>query len=299
MAIPSRFVLQLFAGFIVLLVATGPALTAPLLPAAQDIQRWLEADDVDRAIAAAERGVAALPEDARTWLWAGRAYGRQALEASIFGKAKWAGRTREAWERAVALDPNYLDAHLDLLGYYLAAPALLGGGEDKARAQAGAIAALDASMGKYAEATLQMSDDRPGAEALLREAVALDPDNRRATLLLAGLAVDRKDWAAARAAWQPALEGDGALVHVARYQLGRLAAMSGEALEQGLAHLDAYIAADPDDDQLGIPAAQWRRGQILEKLGHRDQAIAAWRLAMDDKDVGKLARADLKRLGAG
>src|SRR5690606_306225 len=145
------------------------------------------------------------------------AYGRMALEASIFTKAKWAGRTRDAWEQAVALDPGYLDAHLDLLSFYMAAPSLMGGGEDKARAQASTIAAIDASMGKYAEATLLAAEDRTGAEALLRDAVVLDRDNRRASMALAGLAMERKDWAAVRAVWEPALQS-AALAWVARYQ---------------------------------------------------------------------------------
>ena len=293
---PCSSRLTCFAAALACLLAGAAAAAPPLPPPAQEIKRWLEADDVERAVEAAERGVKALPADARAWLWAGRAYGNMALEASIFTKAKWAGRTRDAWERAVALDPGYLDAHLDLLGFYLAAPSLVGGGEDKARAQAGTIAALDASMGKYAQASLLVSHDRAGAEALLREAIALDRGNRRASLLLAGLAMQRKDWVAARSVWEAALENE-ALAWVARYQLGRLAAVSGTPLEQGLAHLEAYIAADPDDDELGVPAAHWRRGQLLEKLGRRDEAIAALRLAVDDKDVGELARKDLARLG--
>lgn len=281
-----------------LLLASSLAWVGDAMPApgpTAELRRLLDAGDTERAVEAAEKAVALLPKDAQAWLWAGRAYGRMAMEASIFTKAKWAGRTRDAWERAVALDPRGMDAQLDLLSFYRMAPSIMGGGEDKATAQVATIAALDASMGKYAAASLQLPDDPAAAEGLLREAIALDADNHRARMLLGGLALERKDWAAARAAWEPALESE-ALAPVARYQLGKVAAVSGEQLEQGLAHLDAYIAG-PQDPELGIPAAQWRRGQVLERLGRRDEAIAAWRSAVDDKDVGALAKADLERLG--
>lgn len=65
----------------------------------------------------------------------------------------------------------------------------------------------------------------------------------------------------------------------ALYQLGKLAALSGEELEQGLAHLDRYRAQKERPDDLPEFGGHWRRAQILEKLGRKDAAIAELRTA--------------------
>jgi hypothetical protein len=45
-----------------------------------------------------------------------------------------------------------------------------------------------------------------------------------------------------------------------------------------------------------MPAAHWRRGQLLDKLGRHEDAIAALELALAGKSVAKLAQADLDRI---
>ena len=285
---------RLSAGLAACLLLSNIAAAEPLPAPVAEIRALLASGDADRAIEAADRAVEGFAGNAHAWFWAGRAYGLKAMQANIFAKPKWAGRTRDAWERAVALDPRHVDAHLSLLDFYRMAPSIMGGGEDKANAQVATIARLDASLGKFAEATLAYADDEARGGALLREALALDANNRRARMFLAAVAMQREDWTAARAAWEPALDA-GPLQAVARYQLGKVAALSGDGLDTGLAHLDAYIAGEPDPE-LSVPAAHWRRGQILEKLGRGEEAIAAYRLALADPDVRKLAEADLARL---
>ncbi len=65
--------------------------------------------------------------------WLGKAYGRMAQQASWFKAMSLAKKTRKALEQAVRLDPENVDAITDLIAFYHAAPAFLGGGEDKAR----------------------------------------------------------------------------------------------------------------------------------------------------------------------
>jgi tetratricopeptide (TPR) repeat protein len=265
-------------------------------PQIAEIRALLRASEVDAAVAASERAVKVLAGNARVWWWAGRAYGQKAMRANVLSMAKWAGRTREAFEKAVALDPDHLDARFDLMSYYLMAPSLVGGGKDKASAQAAAIAQRDASMGKVAASRIASHDKQPDqAATLLAEALALDGDNTTARSGLASLAAQRKDWAAARAVWQAQLARDKhqALAH---YQLGRIAALAGEDLEQGLAHLDSFLAADELPEELSHAAAHWRRGQLLDKLGRRDEAIEALQHAVRDPGVRELAEADLTRI---
>jgi tetratricopeptide (TPR) repeat protein len=69
-------------------------------------------------------------------MWLGRAYGFKASHANPFTALGLAIKVRTAFERAVQLDPENIHAMSDLGEFYVAAPAIIGGGLDKARALA-------------------------------------------------------------------------------------------------------------------------------------------------------------------
>lgn len=273
---------------------------AETLPAAiAEVRTQLGKQDLDAAIDAAELSQEAMPDDARTWFWSGRAYGMQAMQANILMKAKWAGRSLEAYEKAVGMDPALTEARYDLMQYYLFAPSMLGGGRDKAEAQAAEIARQDFVWGKLATAALAGADKKPeAAEAALREAVAAVPDSLRARLALSGMLQRRERWNDVREVWQSRLD-QSADVAMARYQLGRASALSGTELEAGLSQLDAFLAAGEFPDNLSLGVAQWRRGLVLEKLGRREEAIKALTIAISDPLASTEAEGDLKRLVEG
>lgn len=123
-----------------------------------------------------EKAVAADPSSSAHVHWLGRAYGRRAETSSPFTAPGWARKTRQAFEKAVELDPNNVEAANDLFEYYLEAPGFLGGGYDKAAALAGKIAARDPVEGHYANAKLaEKRKDTRGAEQQLRRAAELAP----------------------------------------------------------------------------------------------------------------------------
>jgi tetratricopeptide (TPR) repeat protein len=80
-------------------------------------------------------------------LWLGRAYGHLAQRASVLWQFPLARKVRKHFERAVALDPDNVDARADLLEYYLKAPWIIGGSREKAEAQAHEIAERDLQEG--------------------------------------------------------------------------------------------------------------------------------------------------------
>jgi len=273
---------------------------ADVLPAAiQEVRTELGNNDLNAAIDAAERSQEALPDDARTWFWSGRAYGMQAMQANLLMKAKWAGRSQEAYEKAVAMDPTLTEARYDLMQYYLFAPGFLGGDREKAEAQVAEMARQDFVWGKLGSAALATKDQKPeAAEAALREAVEAAPDNLRARYALSGFLQRQTRWSDVRALWQSRLDAS-ADVAVARYQLGRAAALSGTELEAGLAQLDALLAAAEYPENMSVGVAQWRRGLVLEKLGRRDEAIAALTIAANDPLAKTEAKADFERVSEG
>jgi tetratricopeptide (TPR) repeat protein len=132
--------------------------------------------DYRRASDWLEKAAGADPASSRYAHWLGRAYGRRAETSTPFTAPRWASRARQAFEKAVELDPNNNEAVNDLFEYYLQAPGFLGGGYDKAASLAERIARRDAVEGHYAHARLaEKRKDARSAEQQFRRAAELAP----------------------------------------------------------------------------------------------------------------------------
>lgn len=124
-----------------------------------------------------EKAIAASPSNAVYYDWLGKAYGRRAETSSVLTAPFYASKTRESFEKAVALDPVNLEALGDVFEYYLEAPRPLGGGMDKAEAIAVRIGRLDAAEFECKLAALaEKRKQFDAAEQHLRRAVAMKPD---------------------------------------------------------------------------------------------------------------------------
>jgi tetratricopeptide (TPR) repeat protein len=86
----------------------------------------------DSSVQECEQAVANAPDDSNNQMWMGRAYGLKASNAGPFSALGLAKRVRLAFERAARLDPANTPAATALGEFYIQAPALVGGGLDKA-----------------------------------------------------------------------------------------------------------------------------------------------------------------------
>jgi tetratricopeptide (TPR) repeat protein len=130
------------------------------------VQNW------DQAISACEKATNLAPGNSNYHLWLGRAYGEKASIAHFVSAASLAKKVKAEFETAVQLDPQNVDARADLAEYYLQAPAIMGGGTDKALAQAQAIAKLDTVEGdRMLGRVAEKNKDYAGAERKFRDAV--------------------------------------------------------------------------------------------------------------------------------
>ena len=125
-----------------------------------------------------EKAAAFAPNDAMIQLWLGRVQGRRAETAFAMRGLSLAGQTREAFEKAVKLDPKNREALNDLFDFYLEAPGIVGGGVDKARALLPVLDKVDPVEAWHARARLEeQAKHYDSAEADLRHAVAMEPSN--------------------------------------------------------------------------------------------------------------------------
>jgi tetratricopeptide (TPR) repeat protein len=266
-----------------LVLASLFAFAAAAAPADGQLERGralLRDGKLDEAVEVLEEAVEAAPGDAAAQHLLGGAYGRQASQASMFGKMRLAGKIKDAFERAVALAPEQLDYRESLIQFYAQAPAVAGGGIDKAKGQAAEIAKRDALRGRLANALIARLEGKHDVAIAEYQAVyAARPDDSDLGVAIGIYLQDQKRWEAAFAHF-------GALVArrpdamSAWYQLGRTAVLADARHAEGEAALKRYLAHQPTAQQPPLAAAQWRLGMLYEQMQRIADARAAYQAAL-------------------
>ena len=100
-------------------------------------------------------------------------------------------------------------------------------------------------------------------------------------------------------AWKVAQEHLGQVdaPSLLRLQLGKVAASSGLHRQEGLAALDQVLREPIEGGSSGYPGAWWRKGQILQALGRKDEARKAAQAALKLDPKHRGARELLEQLG--
>jgi tetratricopeptide (TPR) repeat protein len=215
----------------------------------------------------------------------------------VLSRLRYAKKCQAAFERAVELAPDDVDARTALFTYYMEAPAILGGGVSRARAEAEAIAKLDPGRGHCALGALLLHEkDLGSAETEYRRALEIEPGSGEARAGLAAILLEQNRFDESRRYWS-GLVDDPELGAIAHYQLGRISLMSGTRLDEGADHFRLYLAAPPPPDAPSWADADWQLALVYEKLGKKDEAIDALRDAVKRDPGHGPAKKDLKRLG--
>ncbi len=194
-----------------------------------------------------------LANDSTAQDWAGRAFGMEADHAGPITGLKLAGQVRSAFKTAFELNPRNPAAANDLGEYYVSAPAIVGGGIDKASALADQI---QSSMPEIAHRLRALIAEKHG-------------DKTQA---------EREFLAATQVAQSP-----GAYVDLALFY------MRGEALDKAAATARRAIALDRMLDANVVDAASTlndahQPGQAIPVLrsyldhGHMSDAAPAFRV---------------------
>lgn len=252
----------------------------------------LDAQRIGDAIKAFQKAIAldALSSDYHVWL--GNAHLRDLIAASFIRKGVIARRILPEYDRAVALNPKSLLAANARFGFYLNAPAIVGGGIDKAKTEAVRIRSLSVYRGGFAQAGIDEKEENVAkAVADYRELIQAYPDSSGPVVALAVLFQTNAQYAEAFTVVDDRLARfpNDTMVN---YQLGRVAAISGRELSRGEAALRKFLALLGATDQQSQAAGHFRLGMIHEKQGdlgvargeydraielnpHYDEAIAA------------------------
>ena len=156
-----------------------------------------------------EKAVALVPGVSKYHRALGDAHGLAALHASLLNKLALAKKCKASYEKAVELDPASTHARESLINYLWQAPAIAGGGKDKAYAQIDALEKINPPAARAQRLAYYIKDKKyPEARAQLTAALAANPnapDNYRAHYQLGQIAELEGNKPAARAAYQAAL----------------------------------------------------------------------------------------------
>jgi cytochrome c-type biogenesis protein CcmH/NrfG len=126
---------------------------------------YFSVGDWDRAVSYCDKAVRLEPSNSQYHLWLGRAFGEKASHSSFWTAAGLAKKLRSELERSVALDPSNIDARTDLAEFYLEAPGIVGGGQDKARAASATLATMNPAKAHWVNARIaEKNKDATAAE---------------------------------------------------------------------------------------------------------------------------------------
>lgn len=240
----------------------------------------MEKDEAGKAAEWFERAVKLNPKSAVYYDWLGRAYGTQARRANIFRAGSLAGKTRNAFETGLALDPDNLDVRENLIAFYAGAPGFAGGNKEKARQLLLELRKRNAYRGSMAAASFCAREkDAACATRELTGMVAKYPDSAAVYASLAAFHADQKQFDKAFTVIDDRLRTRPNEA-TTLYQLGRTASLSGERLDDGERALKTYLAG-PIPERGPEPAhIHYRLGIIYEKKGAKDLAREEYRTAL-------------------
>lgn len=255
-------------------------------------ERW------DAAVSECEHAVKLNPKSSLYQLWLGRAYGEKADHSGWFTAIGLAKKARNCFEKAVDLDSRNVEARSDLSEYYIEAPGFLGGGIDKAAAEANAVEKLEPATAYYIRARIAEHDKRNGeAEEEYKKALQLNPNSAHRLVDLASFyrranRLEDLETTIRKSADVNSLN-DAALVDAA----GLLLRVNRNlALATNL--LNRYIDQGTKSEDAPAFQAQYLLGQVLERQGNIQGAKQAYQVAQNNANDFAPANAALKRLGA-
>jgi tetratricopeptide (TPR) repeat protein len=250
----------------------------------------------DQAISACEKSVSLDPHNSRYHLWLGRAYGEKADASSFFSAAGLAKKVRNEFERAVQLSPDSVDARTDLAEFYLEAPGIVGGGRDKAEAQAQTLATLDPSKAHWVNGRIaEKKKDLASAEREYRAAIDASHGSALAWFNLALFYRHTQRWN----------DMENAINHMASAQMdrpevlmeaGEILIRSGRNFPAAVQLIRRYLSSKSTVEEAPAFKAHYLLGTVFEKQGDKQAAAQEYRTALSLASGFSRAQEALDRL---
>jgi Flp pilus assembly protein TadD len=256
---------------------------------------YFQYEDWDRAESRCKKATELDPNNSRYHRWLGRVYGEKASRANFLGAAGLAIKARDEFQRAAQLDPHDADALVDVAEYYLEAPGIMGGGNDKAREQAKVLGKVSPAQEHWVYARIaEKNKDFRAAEREYHQMIDIAKGEAEAWLNMGFFYRNRKRYDEMEQAFvkmnQAPMPHREVLVEAANslFRTGRAFSFAIELLRR-------YFADGPVEEAPAFKAHNLL-GQILEKQGNKTGAAAEYRACLALARNFEPCRQGLKRV---
>jgi tetratricopeptide (TPR) repeat protein len=257
-------------------------------------------DKWDQAIKAGEKAIALKPNSSDYHMWLGRAYGSKAEHSGWFGGMQNAKKARAEFEKSVELNNMNAEARTDLAEFYMEAPGILGGGKDKALAQAEAMAAYDAASAHWVKGRVAEKNGQfDVAETEYKTAIDVSKRPAGDWLNLASFYRHRERTAEVEDAIHHALDADKSSGHKKSnvlYGAAEILFRSGKDFNGAAQLLRRYLSGPDKTEDAPAFQAHYLLGEILEKQGDKPGAAEEYRAALALAPAYEQAQSALKRV---
>ena len=284
-------------------LATNPTDAAALIAKAEAILFSNDEARISQAVELSEQCVAAHPNKSECHLSLGTTLAAKALAAGRVSGMFLAGKIRQAYQQAVALDGKNIEARISLLRYYLVAPAMVGGGIEKSKELAHETLQINPQAGQLMLGAIELREKRAAQveAAVLSVSAAGNPpleealtDMQRKLLIGAGrVYMEAKQYVDAERVFKEVQKRypDNAW---GAFLLARVNQDQGKCAA-ALPLFEKTIALEADG------YAYFLMAQCLELLNEKTRALAAFERALGlkdnlNKDHQKEAAARIKAL---
>ena len=234
----------------------------------------------DRGISACEKAVALDPNNSRYHLWLGRIYGEKADASNFLSAASLAGKVRNQFEAAVRLGPDNVDARSDLGEFYLEAPGIVGGGRDKAEAQARTLSTLDPPKAHWLNGRIaEKKKDLATAEREYRAAIEASHGSALNWFNLALFYRHQQRWDEMENAINKAVSAEMDRPEIVM-EAGEVLIRSGRNFPAAVRFLRRYLSSSSKVEEAPAFKAHYLLGTALEKQGDKQAAAQEYRAAL-------------------
>lgn len=234
----------------------------------------------DEAVKCGERAVKLDPQNAGYHLWLAREYGRKAGNSNPLSAASLAKKARLEFERAVQLDPVNVPARVDLAEYYTEAPSFMGGGLDKASAQAAEVQHLNPSMMHLILARVATKDKRYlDAEAEYKAAISQGSNPADMWLQLASFYRERGRKDDMQAAVSSAMALPTKLAE-SYFDAGNVLLLGSRDYSSAVTYLQKYLSSGELVESAPAFRAHYLMGQLQERMGNNGAAASEYQASL-------------------
>jgi tetratricopeptide (TPR) repeat protein len=249
----------------------------------KEAARWLDA------------AIALDPRRVDTYIWRGRTYIQEIQTVNFLRKGSVAGRARDMFDKAVAVDPSSFEAREARTEYLMNAPGIAGGSIDKARTEANTAKRTSPYRGALLVGRVEeKAGNLAAAEAEYKALLSAFPDSGGGREALTALYQSQSRWDDAFGIIDDRLRtnpNDYGML----YQLGRAASLSGQRLEAGEDALRKYLARE-NARKAFDSGVHFRLAAILERRGDAQGARGEYELAVGLDPRNEAAKRALERL---